>query len=173
MWLWVLVPEPRFGELWTLFMGESVNDKATLLRAYPPLSEKSQPGRWSQRQKQQQHMHMQIYKETNTHTQMHRGRNITQTSGGKAHAFKELDFYCISSEYVIKEYKKNQNVIVKYSRSLKVLYCISLHLTISDKVCLWRQELHPFLKQASKIKTHYHDFSKTNVIHEIIMRGIC
>lgn len=40
---WVLVPAPRFGELWTLFMGESTSDMATLLRAIPPLSEKPQP----------------------------------------------------------------------------------------------------------------------------------
>lgn len=36
----VLVPVDRFGELWTLFMGERTSDTATLLRENPPLSEK-------------------------------------------------------------------------------------------------------------------------------------
>lgn len=51
----VLVPVDRFGELWTLFMGESTSDTATLLRGNPPLSEKSHSSRWSLMQKQQQH----------------------------------------------------------------------------------------------------------------------
>lgn len=41
----VLVPVDRFGELWTLFMGESTSDTATLLRESPPLSEESHSGR--------------------------------------------------------------------------------------------------------------------------------
>lgn len=52
----------RFGELWTLFMGESMSDKATLLVTHPPLSEESQPGRLDHRGRgSSTHAHAQIH----------------------------------------------------------------------------------------------------------------
>lgn len=68
----MLVPAPRFGELWTLFMGESTSDMATLLRVIPPLSEKPQPwegrGVVSRGAAAAAHMHMHIDKNKEAHS---------------------------------------------------------------------------------------------------------